>query len=278
MTFPTPPDGDWPTRQSQPSQPVYPPNMPPYPGMPSQPYQPGIPYQPGMPSQPGQPGYGYPGYTTVPLYGVPVPQYQPPVQAPAPKQGALAWIKAHWIVSGCAGLIVLCLACSTLGAIANAMNGGSGGTASATTTSAPQATHPPKPTATTDPNAGASTYISLVQTDVATLSTDLDTFSADCGNVSNGDFSTCRADVVTFRNDVNSFQNDLNKTPAPPCLTTEDQHLRAALQDYKTGADQVIAGIDDISTDEVSAGAALFTRGNGEITQATNAAKTAQCG
>lgn len=269
MSFSLPPsggEGDWPARPSQSSQPAQPsqPSYPPY-----QPYPPSVP-----PAQPGQPPYGYPGPTTVPIYGAPYnqpPQVpQAPVQVPQPPQKRKVTTRATAL--GCATLIVACIACGWL-VSANANNGGDT-SASATATTA-QPAHTPKPQATATPDVTA--YLALVQSDVDTLSGDFSAVGSDCGNVSDGDFSVCRADLVTFRNDVESFQRDLNATAVPTCLKTEDQHLRTALQDYKTGADQAIAGIDDNSTSELSTGVTLITNGNNEITQATNAAKASHC-
>jgi hypothetical protein len=179
---------------------------------------------------------------------------------------------------GCGALLVLCMCAGLLGALLSngSTSANSGGSPTATQQSQPQKLDvTPTPAATTDPNAGASAYASVVTTDSTILGADLSAVSDVCG--SGQDLSGCRATLVTVRDDSKNFLNDLDAHPSPPCLTSADKPLRAALNDVNSAAQEIIDGIDSFSTSKIKAGTALMSKATTEINTATSELEKASC-
>ena len=179
---------------------------------------------------------------------------------------------------GCGVLLVLCMCAGLLGALLSngSTSANSGGSPTTTQQSHSQKlAATPTPTATPDPNAGASAYVSVVSTDSTILGDDLSAVSDVCG--SGQDLSGCRAALVTVRDDSKNFLSDLDAHHSPPCLTSADKPLRAALNDVNSAAQEIIDGIDSFSTSKIKAGTALMSKATTEINTATSELEKASC-
>jgi hypothetical protein len=136
-------------------------------------------------------------------------------------------------------------------------------------------TSTPKPTATSNPNAGSGAYVAVVSRDSSTLTTDLNQVGTDCG--SGQDIVSCRSALVTLQTDSESFLNDLDAHPAPPCLSTVDKPLRTALNDLDASSQEVIDGIDNYDVAKIKDGTALMSEATPEINSASSAFENANC-
>lgn len=214
--------------------------------------------------------------TPPPVWGAPNPS--PTSNQPRPPQSNRNKLLIGGGI-GCGALLILCMCVGLLGVIA--ANGGnssaSGGSPTATQQQsrvlAPTST--PKPTATSNPNAGSDTYVAVVSRDSSTLTTDLNQVGTDCG--SGQDIVSCRSALVTLQTDSESFLNDLDAHPAPPCLSTVDKPLRTALNDLDASSQEVIDGIDNYDVAKINDGTALMRKATPEIDSASVAFENASC-
>ena len=65
--------------------------------------------------------------------------------------------------------------------------------------------------------------------------------------------------------------------PAPLCLKTADQQIRAGLKDFIAGSALQVQGINNVDISQLDAGTALITKGTTAINQATTDISNAVC-
>jgi len=82
-----------------------------------------------------------------------------------------------------------------------------------------------------------------------------------------------RTDAVTAESTFKGVQQELNAMKVPSEMTDTHSHFTTAVTLYIQGLDEVIKGIDDNDTSEITAGAGTYTQGTIELTKATDAAK-----
>lgn len=82
-----------------------------------------------------------------------------------------------------------------------------------------------------------------------------------------------RTDAVTAETTFKGVQQELNVMHVPAEMTDTHSHFTTAVTLYIQGLDEVIKGIDDNDTSEITAGAGTYAQGTQELTKATDAAK-----
>lgn len=214
-------------------------------------------------------------------------EYQPfnPAPTPAPRKKWPTWA----LIAIPVGVLVLllCGICGTCAAITYVMPTPTTSTAANAPTSttgsshvvgfptaAPQATATPIPPTAT-PDTRAANYRAYVVAQTATLKSDFTNAGNHCGT--GHTLGECRAVMVTAHNAVVAFQKGLATHPAPPCLTSADTSLRAALTDYANGTQLAINGIDDLDADEITSASGIINDGNDEMNAAATAVSSATC-
>lgn len=215
----------------------------------------------------------------------------PTVQQPVEKKkityaNAPMWVK---ILAPVVGIMVFCAVCGmcsfAIGAVSNALGGGTTANAPTHTTTTKQQVVPPTaapPTATTMPTVDPeiARYRNFVVMQTTTLGTDFTDVGSKCSNGSDGsspDLTACRAALQTAHGDIVTFQQGMGQYPAPACMHNVDVALRTALNDYEQGTQMAIDGIDNYDAGKIQQGATLMDDGTSQLQTATGAVETAVC-
>jgi hypothetical protein len=105
----------------------------------------------------------------------------------------------------------------------------------------------------------------------------VDAFSAVTSSCGSGNTIVCRGAVQRNLDQTNNFLADLDKTPPPDCLRDTDAQLRLALNTFKSGEQQIIAGIDQNNPAMVNQGTAQILQANGQIDRTNTLIERANC-
>ncbi|HEU5348211.1 MAG TPA: hypothetical protein VFU63_06330 [Ktedonobacterales bacterium] len=82
---------------------------------------------------------------------------------------------------------------------------------------------------------------------------------------------------MTLHQDSETFLDDLDGQPAPPCMSSVDKPLRAALHDVDAAAQEVIDGIDNYDVSKINDGTRLMNKATTEIDTASSELDKANC-
>lgn len=93
----------------------------------------------------------------------------------------------------------------------------------------------------------------------------------DCGNM---DLLACRADAVQTRDDAQQTLTHIREMQIPTPLLHVNGLIYQAMQDYVTGCDQLIDGVDTVNSDEVMTASQTVAQGTALITEVSQLATT----
>jgi len=82
-----------------------------------------------------------------------------------------------------------------------------------------------------------------------------------------------RSDSLTAETVFKGIQEQLNSMKVPPEMTQAHSYFTTAVTLYIQGLDEVVKGIDDNDSSEITAGANTYSQGTDELTKATDAIK-----
>ena len=122
--------------------------------------------------------------------------------------------------------------------------------------------------------ASAGAYEAMVIQQSTIMVADFSNVQTDCG-ASNA--SACSSDAQKVHDEALTFQGALTQYPAPLCLKTADQQIRAGLKDFIAGSALQVQGINNVDISQLDAGTALITKGTTAINQATTDISNAVC-
>jgi hypothetical protein len=95
---------------------------------------------------------------------------------------------------------------------------------------------------------------------------DFEKLGTDCGNM---DLVACQADAVQTRDDAQQTLAHIRQMQIPPPFLHVNGLIYQAMQDYVTGCNQLIDGVDTVNSDEVMTASQTVAQGTALIAEAS---------